>query len=207
MSSPVTMEAMVPRFQNAFRSDRLVFTPMEDTDAIKTFMNDELAQENVGEGLSNPMLFKPRPKSASDSLVSNFVKGTDLSVMICLPPTKISPDDQPTMIGYLTLNKDLPWHRSTSIALRITIPHQNKGYGREAVNWALDWAFRWGNMHRVTIGTVAFNERAVALYRSIGFVEETRLRKVAYFDLKWHDMVGLAMLEDEWRALRGIEAA
>ena len=81
-------------------------------------------------------------------------------------------------------------------------PYQNKGYGAEAINWALDWAFRFGGFHRVEISTVSYNERAMHRYTRLGFVEEGRRREAYWYDRKWYDVVSYSMLEGEWTALR-----
>lgn len=42
-------------------------------------------------------------------------------------------------------------HRSTEIGLDILPEWQGKGYGSEAINWALDYAFRLAGLNRVRI--------------------------------------------------------
>lgn len=44
---------------------------------------------------------------------------------------------------------------------------RDKGYGREALNWALEYAFMQLGLHRVELGVFSFNERAYALYKSM----------------------------------------
>ena len=68
----------------------------------------------------------------------------------------------------------------------------------------MDWAFRYADMHRVSIAAVEFNARALALYRRLGFVEEGRKREICYFDCKWWDIIQLSLLNSEWKVLRDI---
>jgi ribosomal protein S18 acetylase RimI-like enzyme len=52
------------------------------------------------------------------------------------------------------------------------------------------------------LGVFAFNERAVRLYERIGFVREGVNREAYYYDYKWHDRILLAILQEEWIALK-----
>lgn len=57
-----------------------------------------------------------------------------------------------TAIGELHMSRlepDEVHHRFTEIGLAILPEYQGKGYGGEAINWALDYAFRCADMHRV----------------------------------------------------------
>ena len=75
-----------------------------------------------------------------------------------------------------------------------------KGYGRDAINVLLDWAFRIQNYRRIWLETLAVNERALRSYRACGFVEEGRLRDHAYFDGAYVDVVLMGLLRPAWEA-------
>lgn len=77
-----------------------------------------------------------------------------------------------------------------------------KGYGRDAIALLLDWAFRIQNYHRIWLETLARNERAIRCYRSLGFVEEGRLRQHEYSNGTYDDVVCMGILRDEWEARR-----
>ena len=55
-------------------------------------------------------------------------------------------------------------------------------------------------LHRVELGVYAYNTRAHAIYRSLGFTEEGRRREVVLHDGVFHDEIIMSMLEPEWRA-------
>ena len=112
---------------------------------------------------------------------------------------------EPIAIGHIALTAPSPLavhHRDTPIALGIAATYRGKGYGREAIEWALDYAFAMLGMHRVSIGYSAWNEGAGRLYARMGFVEEERRRQARWFRGRWWDSVGLGMLEEEWRERR-----
>ncbi len=76
-----------------------------------------------------------------------------------------------------------------------------KGYGTEAITLLLDYAFGALAMHRVSIGVVGFNERALAFYEKVGFRREGIQRDGYYYNHQFSDFVMLSILEDEFRAM------
>lgn len=74
-----------------------------------------------------------------------------------------------------------------------------QGYGTEAIRLLLDYAFGALNFHRVAIGVVGFNERALRFYEKIGFRREGVQRDGYYHNHRYHDFVMMSLLEDEFR--------
>jgi len=74
-----------------------------------------------------------------------------------------------------------------------------RGYGREAIELLLGWAFHVQNWRRVWLTTLACNERAIRAYRKLGFVEEGRLREHAFFAGEYVDELQMGMLRSEWQ--------
>lgn len=70
---------------------------------------------------------------------------------------------------------------ATSHVVRLTIAvhegHQRRGVGRALMNELLDWARANPHVEKVELQVRSSNERAIALYRSLGFVEEGRKTK------------------------------
>ncbi len=73
-----------------------------------------------------------------------------------------------------------------------------RGYGREAVDLLLDYAFRLRNLRRVWLEVHSANERAIRSYRSCGFVEEGRMREHVWLDGRYVDNVIMGVLREEW---------
>ena len=78
-----------------------------------------------------------------------------------------------------------------------------RGYGRDAVRTLLAYAFRHLNLERVWLWVHADNERAVGAYRACGFVEEGRLRRHAWSDGAFVDVLCMGVLRDEWETVVG----
>ena len=195
------MEAMSSQLARIWVSERLIFKAMEDNEESKDILHRAMI-EPTSYGLSMPVIQRPVTKASTDKILSEMISKAEMAVIICLPSEE-SAREPGKPIGYLHMSRR--FEANAMIGLGFLEDYQNKGYGRETINWALDWAFRYGRLHRVAIGTVSFNERAMHLYQSIGFIQEARIREVVYMNLAWHDLIDYSMLESEWRKLREIE--
>ena len=107
--------------------------------------------------------------------------------------------DGDVVIGRIGLHRYLPSHRSADFHIGIgDRVHWSKGYGREAVTLLLNYAFGEIDLHRVGLTVFAANDRAVALYRKLGFVEEGRWRQLLRRDGVDQDVLLMGILRHEW---------
>ena len=74
-----------------------------------------------------------------------------------------------------------------------------KGYGYEAAQLALAFAFDELNLHRVQATVFCYNERSIALFEKLGFRREGVYREFLQRDGERHDMLLYGLLEREWR--------
>ena len=116
----------------------------------------------------------------------------------------LSVEEQATgeLAGHVALFGAHARRRSATLGVLMGPAHRRRGLGRDAVELSLRYAFSELNLHRVQLQVWAFNERALRTYRDCGFVEEGRRREVVFHGGSWHDEVGMAVLEHEWRARR-----
>ncbi|KAL3484935.1 acyl-CoA N-acyltransferase [Aspergillus germanicus] len=214
---------------NPFRSKRLIYRAVEDDDEDRRFLH-ELLNDPAQQLLGTMVL--PRPRTKGDA--AQFLAAQQsrlLGVIICLPPPEIAAVEpvssgaaeedkfvmaheilypaRPIPIGRVSLRHTMgagtEHHRNAIMGISFTESARGNGYGREAINWALNWAFEIAGLHRVTLEVLSTNEWALGLYRSVGFVEEGRQREAIWQFRKWHDVVTLGILEWEWLKLRGRE--
>lgn len=73
-----------------------------------------------------------------------------------------------------------------------------KGYGTDAMNVALRYAFTELNLRRVTLNVFEYNPRAIRSYEKTGFQHEGRLRQALLRDGKRWDMLYMGILREEW---------
>ena len=77
-----------------------------------------------------------------------------------------------------------------------------KGYGTEAGHLLLNYTFKRLGFHRVSVGVVGFNERAIRFWEGLGFKKEGVQRDGYYCDNKYSNFVMMSILEDEFKTLR-----
>ncbi len=75
-----------------------------------------------------------------------------------------------------------------------------QGYGTRALRLFLAHAFGAMHLHRLSLRVLAYNARAIAVYKKVGFVEEGRERQSAWVKDTWHDDIMMGLLAPEWRA-------
>jgi RimJ/RimL family protein N-acetyltransferase len=108
------------------------------------------------------------------------------------------------VIGECGLLRMFPAWRTTDLSIIIGEKDTwGKGYGTEAINLLLDYAFGYLNFHRVSIGVVGFNESALRFYEKIGFKREGIQRDGYYYNYVYSDFVMMSILENEFRDLHG----
>ena len=84
---------------------------------------------------------------------------------------------------------------------RIAIAEPGRGLGRQVLARIMDMAFNEMSAHRLWLDVFEHNARARHVYRSVGFVEEGKLREsIKYGDL-YRTLVLMSILEQEYRAL------
>jgi RimJ/RimL family protein N-acetyltransferase len=116
----------------------------------------------------------------------------------------ITVGDSDEMLGELVLTGLDPHLRSGRLSMCLRSGHRGRGYAREATMLAGHFAF--GNhpeglgLHRVALEVLSINPRAFALYESLGFVLEGRLRDAHLDGERYCDTILMSMLDDEYLA-------
>ncbi len=72
-----------------------------------------------------------------------------------------------------------------------------QGLGTEAARLLIDHAFGALSLHRLAIGVVGFNERALRFWESLGFRREGVQRDGYFHAGRFHDFVMMSLLEGE----------
>jgi RimJ/RimL family protein N-acetyltransferase len=83
--------------------------------------------------------------------------------------------------------------------------YQGKGYGTEAMNLLLKFAFHGLNLHRVNLNVFEFNQRAIRSYEKCGFRYEGTSREQIYKDDKRWDSINMGILKSDWEQLQTLE--
>ena len=73
-----------------------------------------------------------------------------------------------------------------------------KGYGQEATRLTLDYGFSLLNLNNITLGVLAFNQRAIRAYEKVGFKQVGQRRQVRIIDNQKYDVILMDILAEEF---------
>lgn len=103
------------------------------------------------------------------------------------------------LIGLCGLHEIHPINQTAMFGIFIgDADYRNKGFGTEATELMLDFAFNVLNMHTIYLYVYEYNQRAIASYKKVGFIETGRRREGRYFAGKRHDIITMDILADEF---------
>jgi RimJ/RimL family protein N-acetyltransferase len=92
-------------------------------------------------------------------------------------------------------------HGSAFVQLGIGAPKdRGLGYGNEALQLLLHYAFEELNLFRLTALVPGYNQPAIGLFEKSGFKEEVRRRQALNRDSQRFDIIDFGLLVDEWRS-------
>lgn len=196
-------------FKGAWKSERLVYRAV-DPEADKNVLR-KINADPLTFGMGGGALFRPQGLETAKGLAELLHKSY-LAVIIQLAPKEGRLDEtyeSPYDIGFVCLGMggDNPIYpsihsRSQTLGISLFPQYQKKGYGSEAIRWVLDWAFHFGNLHRVELHVMEYNMGARKCYERIGFVPEGRQREVTYAGGRYWDVLQYSILDREWQALK-----
>lgn len=168
---------------------RIILRPVEQADAgwIQKWSNDPEIRGLTGE-------VSPSSSTGTIEYIQKLNNGTDrVWFMIVIKETG-------RVIGETGLLRMFhPW-RTTDLSIIIGEKDAwGNGYGTEAIQLLMDYAFGYLNFHRISIGVVGFNKKALEFYKRIGFKEEGIQRDGYYYNYQYSDFVMMSILENEFR--------
>jgi RimJ/RimL family protein N-acetyltransferase len=112
-------------------------------------------------------------------------------------------EDDGALLGIIELDGVLWPHGVCGISIAIgERANRGHGYGYEAADLALAFAFDELNLHRVTATVFSYNDRSISLIEKLGFRHEGVFREFLRRDGERHDMLLYGLLRPEWEARR-----
>ena len=107
-------------------------------------------------------------------------------------------DFDKTVVGSAQLIDIHPIHRSAEITIRLFAEKNfGKGIGFEAINLLSSHAFNNLNLKRIWLRVFKDNLRAIRCYEKNHFIKEGVLRRAAFIDGVFKDMVILSRISDD----------
>lgn len=79
--------------------------------------------------------------------------------------------------------------------------YRGKGFGTEAMQLLLQYAFEGLNLHRVNLCVFSYNKRAIRSYEKSGFQYEGTQREVIFKEDQRWDIIDMGILRRDWERL------
>jgi RimJ/RimL family protein N-acetyltransferase len=107
--------------------------------------------------------------------------------------------DHDDLLGYIELESILWTHGVGWVSYCIgDATQRGQGYGTEALQLALQFAFHELNLHRLQATIFNYNQPSIALLAKLGFQREGTYREFLQRDGRRHDMYLYGLLRREW---------
>ncbi len=126
-----------------------------------------------------------------------------------LSETKLYPENMPTemtfsieaegeTIGEIVFSRMRWFNRKSEITIIIKKDFRDKGYGKESLKAAMDFAFKKMNLHRLEAEVYEFNHASIKLMESLGFKKEGVLREAQFSNGRYWDIIRYGILRNEF---------
>ncbi|MBG9599444.1 GNAT family N-acetyltransferase [Bacillus mycoides] len=99
------------------------------------------------------------------------------------------------VVGFLVFNRyeQERLQHAGAIGMGIREEYCNQGIGTKLIGFLINWAKIQKNLEKICLGVVSVNDRAIKVYKRIGFVEEGRQRnQIKYEDGSYGDDILMA---------------
>jgi RimJ/RimL family protein N-acetyltransferase len=111
----------------------------------------------------------------------------------------VKDEDEP--VGVISLMNISDANESAELSVIVGHPDdRHRGYGTEAIDLLLGYAFEELGLNRVGLSAFDFNGEAISAYEKLGFVVEGRYRQAIKRYSGFHDAILMSILKDEWQA-------
>ncbi|HKL28669.1 MAG TPA: GNAT family protein [Natrialbaceae archaeon] len=162
--------------------------------------------EFVQRTMNDPEVWRPAmgAEPMNDELASEFFEDVvssegDVHCLIC-------DDEEPMGVVSLTRSQYGPDEtarsRDAELAYYLAPEFHGQGYGSDAAETMVEYAFEDLNLRRVSARCGSFNEGSAALLESLGFEQEGRLREASWYRGEYYDTLWYGLLRREWRERR-----
>ena len=173
---------------------RLRSFELSDLEAIMEHWNDLEFRKNTGRAL-------PNSRQNREEFIRNTWKlrqeGRGFFFAIEDKKTK-------EFLGHVSINLLNTIARSFDLGIFIyNKQNWGKGFGSDAMRLMLKVGFEYLNVHRIELGVYPENERAIKVYKKVGFTEVGRKRQTRFMNGKYRDEIIMDILQEEWFSKEG----
>lgn len=165
--------------------DRVTLRPIEEEDLefLQTQVNDPRVWRPIGRS-------RPINSEQERDFFENVVCSDDTVDLLIVADS--------TPVGTVGLF-ELDWEtQAAEIGYWLAPEHHEQGYGTEATERVVQYAFDQLGLHRIAARVSEFNEPSRRLLESVGFTQEGVHRDDEFVDGEYHDVCWYGLLADEW---------
>jgi len=168
--------------------EKIYLRPVEPEDAkfLSKGENDPAVRESL-------FLALPVSLTNEQEKVDQYIKSKDAIVLIIIEKETNKPVGQSAFfrIDYIS--------RAAVFYIAILDPaHWSKGYGSEATQLMVEYAFNTLNLNRIQLHVCAENSAAIKIYERVGFIKEGVLRKAMFRNGNYVDFWVMGILKRDW---------
>ena len=158
----------------------------DDAEIFAKWMNDFGVTDYIGRSSTLVTV------SAEQAWINSILEGKNYLFSIIK-----NEDDM--LIGNIELQNVNHADRRATLGILIGEANErNKGYGTEAINLLLDFAFNYLNLNSIDLTLIAVNDRAKRCYEKVGFKEFGRQREAKFVNGKYYDVIHMDILAKEF---------
>lgn len=139
------------------------------------------------------------PAPLNRSAVEKLFEDRELSLTDDSFAIHLKDDDEP--IGVISLMNMSEANGSAELSIIVGDPEdRRRGYGSEAIELLLCYAFDSLGLNRIGLSAFDYNEEAISAYEKLGFMVEGRFRHAIKRRTGFHDAIMMSILKSEWHA-------
>lgn len=161
----------------------------EDISGIRSWVTDENTTRYLGGVYLRPQSWEQSERTLAD-LLNGEAGGVHLAVG--------EKANNLRYLGQVSLSMIDNVARHAELAVVLCPDSTHKGLGREAISLMLRFAFEQLNLNRVYLKVHAENARAIRCYEACGFRREGILRRHAFIDGQYVDVLCMGILQEEF---------
>ncbi|MBC1422200.1 GNAT family N-acetyltransferase [Listeria seeligeri] len=174
-----------------FESNRIQLRSLSEEDAVSFSKWSEDGE--YLRGLDTDFA-KPRNTEFFKNQIQSFEDSTDMIQFgIYVPQNQL-------LIGFISLHS-IEWNNQiASMAIGIgEAEYRKNGYGSEAIQLLLNYAFHELNLHKVELDVISNNDTAIYCYKKNGFETEGVAKEAILRDNQRFDKLYMGVLAKDWR--------
>ena len=109
----------------------------------------------------------------------------------------VSKEDD-TFMGHVSFFNPDGHEQYITMGVYLGKEYRHKGLGKEAMSLAIHYMFQTQRFHAIHLEVFSFNQKAIEVYKKLGFVECGRWHKARYHMGESHDVILMELFREEF---------